>query len=105
MVEPLYSEDEAEGLVKLDQQEIENDEWGALGDAVTEGGEGVVKATQTARDEAEGNGNEAESEGDDGHQTATECRGKKGACGREEDGMGHEREQGYHDHIDDQKHQ
>ena len=44
----LDSEDEAERLVKLDQQEIENDEWGALGDAVTEGGEGVVKATQTA---------------------------------------------------------
>ena len=57
----LDSKDEAERLVKLDQQEIENDEWGALGDAVTEGGEGVVKATQTARDEAEGNGNEAES--------------------------------------------
>lgn len=48
MVEPLYSEDEAEGLVKLDQQEIENDEWGALGDAITKCREGVVKATQTA---------------------------------------------------------
>ena len=42
------AEDEAEGFVELDQQEVENDEGCALGDATTEGSEGVAEVAQTA---------------------------------------------------------
>ena len=97
------AEDEAEGLEKLDGEEIDDDEGSAAGDARAEGVEDVAQTAQTARHESEGDGDEAHSEGDDRHEAATEGRREEMARGGEQDGVGRQREQGQDDKVDDQE--
>ena len=68
----VLAEDEADGFEELDGEEVDDDEGCAAGDAVAEGVEDVGQTAQTARYEAEGDGDETHTEGDDRHKTATE---------------------------------
>ena len=97
------AEDEAEGCVKLDGEKVDDDDRGAVDNAGTEGVEDVGKAAQASRHKAEGDGDQAHPEGDDRHKAAAEGRGEEMARGREEDGVGRQREQGQDDEIDGQE--
>ena len=46
-----------------------------MGEAAAEGGEDVGEGLEATRHHAEDNGEEADAEGDDGHQTTAEGRG------------------------------
>ena len=99
----LLAEDEADGFEELDGEKVDDDERCAAGDAVAEGVEDVGQTAQTARYEAEGDGDKAHAKGDDRHKAAAEGRREEVARGGEEDGVGRQREQGQDDKVDDEE--
>ena len=80
-----------EGGVELDGEEVEDDDGGAFLYAEGESGKYMGRGTQMACYHAEGEADETDAEGYDGHQGATESAREQGACGREQYGMGHKR--------------
>ena len=59
---------------------------------------------QTAGHHAESNGEQHDTEGNDGYQASAEGRREKVACGRQQYRMRRERQQGDDHHIDQQEH-
>ncbi len=89
----LTAEDEAKRLDELDEQDQDDEKRGTLGNAERHGLEDVGKSLQTTRHDAIGYGEQDDTKGYQGYQTVAEGRGKEFACGREQDGMRHQREQ------------
>ena len=87
------AEDEAEGVVELDEEDVDDDEGSTPAEAGTERFEDIGQRAQTAGHQSEGEPYETDAEGDNGHQGAAEGRWEERARGGKQDGMWHEREQ------------
>ena len=97
------SEDEADGFPELDEEDEDDEQRGALGNAERGDLEDVRERADMACHHGERHREQDDAKGYDGYQTATEGRGEELARGGKQDGVGHQRQQGNDGHVDDQE--